>query len=121
MKAFGLKILPVLSICMFILIMTTGTFLKAPLIGDDDVIHYVNNVKGYIKEDNWDKASTELRRGQEAWKKVVKRIQFSSERNEINSLMINLKRAQGYIKAKNKGGALAEISEVEFIWSELGN
>lgn len=45
------------------------------------------------------------------WNKVVKRVQFSSERNEINAFSTNLARLRGAINAKDKSNVLIELSE----------
>lgn len=120
MKGIGFKLIPIISIIIFILIMTTGSLLKKPLFGDDDVIHYIDDVRDKIKNENWEMASDQLKKAQKSWKKVVHRIQFSTERSEINSLKVNLERTHGFISAKDKSGALAELSEARYIWTELG-
>lgn len=42
------------------------------------------------------------------------------ERDEIYEIRKTLERTEGFINAKEKAGALAEIAEVRYIWSELG-
>lgn len=120
MKKIGLKLLPIVSISIFIIIMTTGSFLKKPLFGNDGVIDHIDLVTEYVKEEDWEAASIEIEYARQAWRNVVLRIQFSSERNEINAIKLNLERADGFIKAKHLGGALSELSELRFIWDELG-
>lgn len=120
MKNIGLKILPVLSIGFFILIMTTGSFLKQPLFGEDHVIYHIDQVTEYVQHEKWEAALTEVEKAKKAWKNVVSRIQFSAEKNEIDALKINLERIDGFIQAKHLGGVLSELSEIRFIWNELG-
>ena len=120
MKGIGFKLIPIISLCLFIAIMTTGSILKKPLFGDDDVIHYIDDVMLNVTNEDWQAASDQLEKAQKAWKKVVHRIQFSAERDEINMLKTNLERTHGFIAAEDKGGAMAELLEANYIWTELG-
>ncbi|HEX6593154.1 MAG TPA: DUF4363 family protein [Bacillota bacterium] len=120
MKGIGFKLFPVILIGLFIAIMTTGSFLKKPLREDDDVIYYLNHVQEDIEDEDWKSAAEYLTKTQKAWDKVVQRIQYSAERDEINMLKTTFERTNGFIRAKEKAGALAEIAEAQFIWKELG-
>lgn len=120
MKGFGFKIFPFILLACFIAVMTTGSLLKKPLAKDDDVMLFIDNVKSDVKEEKWELAKDELEKLEKAWKKVVIRIQFSSERDEIKQLQRIIERTRGYVDAKDKGGALSDLAEAEFIWTELG-
>ncbi|HLR79768.1 MAG TPA: DUF4363 family protein [Bacillota bacterium] len=120
MKKIFFKLLPIVVIGLFILVMTTGAFLKKPLTGDDDVIHHIDNVQNSIHEDQWEKANEQLTQAEQAWKKIISRIQYSAERDEINTISKNIERARGYIDVQDKAGTLSELAEARFIWEELG-
>lgn len=120
MKGIGLKLLPFITLSIFILVMTTGSYFKKPFLDNDYVLSHIDQVTTYVTEGEWGKASDEIKEAKRAWNKVVTRIQFSTERNEINALKIKLERTEGYISAKELGGVLSELSEARLIWSELG-
>ena len=71
-------------------------------------------------QDNWGEVETETENLEAAWKKVVGRIQFSLERDEINYFTTNLARLQGAILARDKSSALIELKEAYNHWENLG-
>jgi len=112
--------IPVATLIVFILVMISGNFLKKPLGGDDDVPGSIEKTIRSVIDENWDEAGTMADQLQRAWDKVVARVQFSSERDEINALSMNLARLRGAIIAKDKSGALMELKEAYEHWEELG-
>lgn len=113
-------IIPIILLGLFILAMTTGGLLKKPMSDEDDLISFIEKTEKEVLNQDWKKASTHLSDAKKAWKKVVRRIQFSAERDEINELHKTLDRTRGFIEAKDKGGAMAELAEARNIWKELG-
>lgn len=113
-------IIPIILIAIFIAVMTTGALLKKPMSKEDDLIHIIELLEKEVLDQNWDEASGHLDDAKKAWTKVVRRIQFSAERDEINELHKALDRTNGFIKAADKGGAMAELAEARNIWKELG-
>jgi len=120
LNGFIRKVIPIISLALFIAIMTTGTVFKKPMSENDDVLTLIEKVEEKILNQNWDTALDHVSETKKAWKKVSKRIQFSAERDEINTLGKTLDRTEGFIKAKDKGGAMAELAEARSIWQELG-
>lgn len=114
------RIISLLALIIFIIIMTTGSILKHSFHEKDRVMYHVEQLYSDILNKKWTEAYHRLDDVQEAWKHVVRRIQFSAERNEINDFKINLERVRGFIVAKDQGGALADLAEIVFIWQELG-
>lgn len=112
--------IPIFLIAIFVAAMTTGSFLKQPMASDDDVMLSIEKMEDEILNQDWEKASAHLKDAKKAWKKVVVRIQFSAERDEINELHKALERTGGFIQAEDKGGAMAELAEAQNIWKELG-
>ncbi|WP_284139343.1 DUF4363 family protein [Virgibacillus sp. LDC-1] len=121
MKKGWLKIIPIIVLAVFIFIMTSGAFLKQPLWGDDDVIHYIKQVEGSVKENDWKNATESLKKAQHAWNKVVMRIQFNAGQDEINDISRMLERAHGHIDAKDQIGVIAEMAEFRYVWAEIGH
>src|SRR5690625_1105510 len=113
--------IPTILILLFIFIMTTGSILKQPLSSDEvDVQQLIKAVEKEIISENWEHANEQLELTKQTWSKVVKRIQFSTERDEIFELQKSLERTEGYIKAKDKGGAMAELAEARHILNDIG-
>lgn len=121
MRKFMVAAIPVATLIIFVLVMLSGNFLKKPLSGDDDVPGSIEKAIRSVNNGNWEEAGTAAEQLQRAWDKVVSRVQFSSERDEINALSMNLARLQGAIIAKDKSDALMELKEAYEHWEELGN
>lgn len=101
--------------------MLSGSYLKQSRGEDDNVPGQLVLVKESVKNADWESAQQEIDNLKEAWEKVVPRIQFSMERNEIYLLSVSLTRAGAAITAKDKAGALMELEEAEHHWHSLGN
>src|SRR5690625_5884499 len=120
LNGFIRKLIPIIILALFIAVMTTGAALKKPMSDNDDVLHLIEKTETEILNQEWDTASEHLSKAQKAWKKVAMRIQFSAERDEINTLGKTFDRTSGFIKAEDKAGAMAELAEARSIWKELG-
>ena len=114
------KVIPALILAIFVVLMNSGTFLKKPLGQIDNVPKYFSLLQASIRQSKWTEAADYLEKMQAAWGKVVPRIQYSEERDEINNFQHSLARMKGYVEARQKAGALAELKEVEETWNDLG-
>ncbi|WP_246615543.1 DUF4363 family protein [Clostridium thailandense] len=112
--------IPAIILGFFILIMTTGQFLKKPMREGEDVVKYISIIQEDVKAENWNYAEQDRQKLMIAWGKIVPRIQFSVERDEIYNININLARLGGIIMGKDQAGALAELGEIYENWRELG-
>lgn len=113
--------IPVITLVLFVLIMHSGNFLKRPMGKDDDIPGTIDGIIEAVRNDSWDEADSRLKGLENAWKKVLFRVQFGSERDEINQLTKNIARLKGAVTAKDKSGALMELNEAYMHWDELGN
>lgn len=66
-------------------------------------------------------AQRDLEDMEKTWRKVIPRIQFSMESDEINNLGISVARARAAITAKDQAGALKELEDAASHWHNLGN
>lgn len=112
--------MPILMIAIFILIMVSDNFLKKPMGDDDDVPAYIQSIIQDIISDKWDSAEDKTEQLSKAWRKVVNRIQFSAEKDEINEFDMNLARLRGAIIAKDKSNAIMELTEAKEHWDNVG-
>jgi len=121
MRKFIIIAIPIITIALFILIMLSGNYLKKPILGNDDFPGLVQNVIEDVNLENWEKAEEHKKELDNAWKNIVKRVQFSSEREEINALNVSLARVNGAILVRNKALAVCELKEAYEHWDLLGN
>lgn len=121
MRKFLLMAIPIAVLIIFILLMHSGSILKKPLGEDDDIPQSINDMIEVVNNESWQEADNELNDLIKAWDKVVRRVQFGSERDEINKFTTCLARLQGAVKAEDKASALMELYEAYNHWNELGN
>jgi len=117
---FLYKLIPTLTLFIFILLMNSGMFLKNSLGTKDNVPKYFSLLQASIDQGQWTEAANYLKKMQAAWGKVVPWVQFSEERDEINNFQHSLARMKGFVEAHHKAGALAELKEIEETWVNLG-
>ena len=113
--------IPIVALALFVAIMLSGNFLKYPLGEKDNIPELVRVIINNINDEKWEQAKTNTDKLSEAWRRIVNRVQFSSERDEINGFSMNLARLRGAIMAKDKANSFSEISEAFEHWKELGN
>ena len=112
--------IPIVALVSFILIMLSGSFLKKPLGKDDDIPESIQLIIQDVESENWEGAINKTENLSTVWTKIVKRIQFSSERDEINSFDASLARLRGALMAKDKSASYMELSEAYEHWEGLG-
>lgn len=120
MRKFLILAIPISSLAIFILVMLSGNFLKKPLGANDSVPGTIEGIIEDINNEKWEDAGIKTQELDTMWKRVVKRVQFSSERDEINFLSMNIARLRGAIMAKDKADAMIELNEAYEHWEELG-
>lgn len=120
MRKFLVISLPIVTIALFVLVMLSGNILKKPLGNDDNIPNSIDILIENVNQENWEAANQNLENFNRVWVKVVKRVQFSSERNEINNFSTSLARLQGALQAKDKSSALQELHEAYEHWEDLG-
>lgn len=120
MRKFLVIAIPIITIALFILIMLSGNFLKRPLGKDDNIPESIQMIIKDIESEKWEEAEKKTTQLTTTWEKVVDRVQFSSERDEINALNVNIARLHGAIWAKDKSSSLTELCEAYEHWDQLG-
>jgi hypothetical protein len=121
MRKILMAAIPIVTLVLFILVMLSGNILKMPLGTDDNIPEAINDIVQKVQQDKWDEVSSKTEELAAIWKKIVFRVQFSSERDEINFFSTNIARLQGAVLAKDKTNALMELQEAYDHWAELGN
>lgn len=120
MRRFLVIAIPIVALVFFVMVMLSGNILKQPLVGDDNIPQSIETIIQDVNHENWEAANQNTDNLNRVWDKVVTRVQFSSERDEINAFSINIARLRGAIQAKDKSIVLTELSEAYEHWKELG-
>ncbi|NLB88018.1 MAG: DUF4363 family protein [Syntrophomonadaceae bacterium] len=121
MQKFFYYLIAFTILLTFVAIMNSGDYLRKPTSNQDNVALHVNNIEKNILDENWEKVSHDYEQLKKSWEIVVKRIQFSVEKDEINYIKMNMARLGAYIKVEDQAGALAELYELEEHWNNLNN
>lgn len=120
MRRFLVISIPIATIAIFILIMLSENYLKNPLTGDDNIQASIESVRKEIEKDDWAEAGIKTEQLSAAWDKVVKRVQFSAEKDEINGFYRSIARLRGAVSAKDKSNGLMELNEAYEYWENIG-
>lgn len=121
MRKFLVITIPIVTLAFFILIMLSSSILKSSIGKDDNIPKSIELIIQDIDSENWEEAKNRAENLSDIWKKTVKKIQFSSEKNEISSFSTNMARLRGTIMARDKSSSFAELNEAYDHWQELGN
>jgi hypothetical protein len=119
MKKFISYSIPIVTLTIFVLLMLGGNYLKKPLNSSENIIAFVEISIEHAKVEKWDMLKQDIASIDSAWKKIVPRIQFSVERDEIYNISLNLARLRGSISAEDKSSTLIELNEIIENWDEL--
>lgn len=119
MKKFFRYLIPIAALAVFIAIMLSGEYLKRPLNASEDVMNFVASAIEDTKVENWAKVKEDVHNIEDAWNKIIPRIQFSVERDEIYNIGINIARLKGAFMSEDKASALNELYELMENWNEL--
>jgi hypothetical protein len=120
MRTFITRSIPIVSLAIFVLIMSSANFLKKPLGKDDDIPGSIQLILKDINSEKWDEANKKTDQLEKAWRKIVKRVQFSAERDELNAFDVNLARLRVSIMIRDKSNAALELSEAYEHWDNIG-
>ncbi|WP_406542420.1 DUF4363 family protein [Clostridium ljungdahlii] len=102
MRNFLVKTIPIVTLILFVLVMISDNFLKKPLTKNDNVPKCIQLVMEDVKNNKWDDAYRKSDQLSNAWKKVVTRVQFSAEKDEIDSFTMNVARLQVQLPQETK-------------------
>jgi hypothetical protein len=119
MKKFISYAIPIVTLAAFVLLMLGGNYLKKPLSPSEDVVAFVEQSIEHVKVEKWDMLHQDIANIDNAWKKIIPRIQFSVERDEIYNISLNIARLKGSIQSDDKTSTLIELNEIIENWDEL--
>lgn len=120
MRKFLVIFIPAVILVISIFVMLSGPLFKNPTGYSDNVPMHMDAVEKAVASSDWTSAKQSTNKLDTAWKSVIKRIQFSCERDEINALNVSIARLKASISAKDKTSALLELTEAQQHWADLG-
>lgn len=120
MRRFIVIAIPIGTLALFIFVMLSSRILKMPLGKEDNIPKQIQIIQDHVKNERWEEVDKEAQKLNEIWNNIVTRVQFSAERDEINSFNVCLARLNGAITAKDKTSALLEINEALEHWKNIG-
>jgi hypothetical protein len=121
MRKFLIVSIPIFTIVIFIAIMLSGNYLKRSVGKEDDFTRLIKIVTEDINNERWEQAEEHTVELHRVYKKIINRIQFSSERDEINAINVSLARVEGAILSRNIALAIDGLFEAYEHWDQLGN
>lgn len=119
MKKFISYAIPIITLAIFVLLMLGGNYLKKPHNPSEDVVAFVDVSIQHAKAEKWDMLHQDIIDIDYAWKKIVPRIQFSVERDELYNISLNIARLRGSVDSEDKTSTLIELNEIIENWNEL--
>ncbi|GAA0077459.1 DUF4363 family protein [Clostridium sp. CTA-5] len=120
MRKFLVITTPIVTLILFVVIMLSSSILKKSLKNEVSIPESIQLIIQDVESDNWEGANDKTEELAKTWGKIVKRIQFSSERDEINSFQSSIARLDGAIMAKDKSSSLIQLKEAYDHWDGLG-
>lgn len=119
MRKLLVRAIPVIAVITFVCVMLSGEYMKKPRNEQEDVNKYISVTMAYVEAGDWEKAQEEMDKLDNACRKVLKRVQFGSELDEINDLTNSIARIKGAIRAKDLGITLSELTEFYDQWENI--
>lgn len=108
-----------LLLLTFVFILNSGDIAKKPWEKDDNFVLYAARLQKDVAIKDFQRAEADLKQLKKAWSKIVKRIQYSVEKDEINSIYVNLARLTAHIENRDQKSARVEIEEMWNHWHHL--
>lgn len=119
MKKFLGYAIPIIFLAAFVWIMNSGDYFKQPRGSSDDFEHYLQQLYTSTEDAQWEQAEIACKDLSRAWEKIVPRIQFSVEQDELHTINTGLVRLEGYLKASDQTHSLVELHEIRWHWRHL--
>jgi hypothetical protein len=121
MRRFLVIAIPVVTLAVFVVFMHSGGYLKKSFVGEHNIPELIQILLENVDNESWEEAHKNAEELIRVWDVIVKRVQYSSERDEIKGFNISLAQLRGSIEARNKAGAISAIYEAHEHWLQLGN
>jgi len=118
-----LKTLVAYAIPLLIITVSIGIMTMEPgrskRIGGDQFSQQLDQLQQEVQEENWQQSRAEINKLQQVFQQRVKRLQFSSERDELRLLNLTLVQIEAYIVCQDRTEAIASIFAAREHWANL--
>ncbi|WP_217585805.1 DUF4363 family protein [Lentibacillus saliphilus] len=119
MKKFMLYVVPSAMLFLFVVVMNSGSMLKKPYGQDDRVYEAVKQLETHVKEERWEHAEKDIQYIERAWKKVVNRIQFSVEKDNMEEISQTISHMKGQVYIRDDQAIFEHIYYYYDLWDRL--
>lgn len=120
MSKFIAYLIPALVLTLFAAVLLSPQFLKEPLGPNDDVAAQITTLENDISREDWTHAQADLKTLDNTWQRIVPRIQFGLDRENIDKIDTGIAQLRGAIAARDKGEALVSLNAVKKFWQDIG-
>ncbi|MHB9928542.1 DUF4363 family protein [Clostridium botulinum] len=120
MRRFLVRTIPIVTLSFFLAVMLSANYMKKPRNQEENVDKFISTTIEYVKNEDWSNAEKEIEKLDLAWNKILKRVQFSSELDQINYLSESINKAKGGIIAEDKGISLSNLISFYEEWKIIG-
>ncbi|MBD2844930.1 DUF4363 family protein [Paenibacillus sp. IB182496] len=119
-RSLLLWIVPIAIVLIMVLTMVGGNVLKQPLGQEDRLEARMRQLEQEVQHKQWKEAGKSADYAERAWHKIVNRVQFSVERENILEISGTLARVRGGVVAKDDQAILEELYFFYDLWKNLG-
>lgn len=119
MRRFLVRTIPIVTLsfsCSYV----KRKLYEKPRNQEENVDKFISSTIEYVKNEEWSNAEKEIEKLDLAWNKILKRVQFSSELDQINYLSESINKAKGGIIAEDKGISLSNLISFYEEWKIIG-
>lgn len=119
-KKLLVYLISILSLIIFTLILTSGSYLKQTLPAGKQIETTFLQLEELTLNESWSEAEAKVKLLDQSWNDIAPKLQISSEDDDIKHFSESIKRLEGYLKGKDSSLVLAEIGSLRFVWERLG-
>ncbi|MFO8060846.1 MAG: DUF4363 family protein [Bacillota bacterium] len=110
----------ILVLALFYVSLSTVPWMKRPFGPREDVEGYLDDLIRLVDEEQWDEAGENLPDLEEAWDRVIARLQLVLERDEVNRFTAGLVRLKVAVEQRDATRALTELAQMRQVWQDMG-
>lgn len=112
-------VIPGIVIIIFALTLASGWYFKK-LPAGQQIRTSLLELAELTSRSSWHEALDQVEELEKAWLRLAPKLQISSEDQELIEFTNSILRLKAYIKAEERGSAMAEVSTMSFLWQRLG-
>jgi hypothetical protein len=119
MKAIIITIM-ILFFAISIVVMESGEYIKGMKLDGESIPELLDEAEENINSRNYSAALSNINQIDKYFRKILKFIQFSVERDESNSFAHNLAHLKGHLLSEDYAESLSQVTLLKSYWEHLG-